>query len=182
MELPKLGSIKLPKVELPKWKLPELKFPYFEIPKLKIGDSTADIPIIQGGMGVGISLSGLASAVANQGGIGVIAANAIGMVERDYFKNGKKANIRVLRKEIRKAKKKTDGIIGVNIMVAVNDYPDLLQVCIEERVDVVFIGAGLPVRGIPIDALRKANVKLVPIVSSGRAVRLIFSVWQKKVS
>lgn len=180
MELPKLGSIKLPKVELPKWKLPELKFPSFKIPKLKIGDSTADIPIVQGGMGVGISLSGLASAVANQGGIGVIAANAIGMVERDYFKNGKEANIRVLRKEIRKAKKKTDGIIGVNIMVAVNDYPDLLQVCIEERVDVVFIGAGLPVRGIPIDALRKANVKLVPIVSSGRAVRLIFSVWQKK--
>jgi len=180
MDLPKLNSIKLPKIELPKWKLPDLKFPSFKFPKLKIGDSKADIPIIQGGMGVGISLSGLASAVANQGGIGVIAANAIGMLERDYFKNGKEANIRALRKEIRKTREKTDGIIGVNIMVAVNDYPDLLQVCIEEKVDIVFIGAGLPVKGIPIQALRTANVKIVPIVSSGRAARLIFSVWQKK--
>lgn len=180
MNLPKLNSIKLPKIELPKWKLPDLKFPSFKFPKLKIGDSKADIPIIQGGMGVGISLSGLASAVANQGGIGVIAANAIGMLERDYFKNGKEANIRALRKEIRKTKEKTDGIIGVNIMVAVNDYPDLLQVYIEEKVDIVFIGAGLPVKGIPIHALRTANVKIVPIVSSGRAARLIFSIWQKK--
>lgn len=178
--MPKLNSIKLPKIELPKWKLPDLKFPSFKFPKLKIGGSTADIPIIQGGMGVGISLSGLASAVANQGGIGVIAANAIGMLERDYFKNGKEADIRALRKEIRKTRKKTDGIIGVNIMVAVNDYPDLLQVCIEEKVDIVFIGAGLPVRRIPIHALRTANVKIVPIVSSGRAARLIFSAWQKK--
>ncbi len=180
MDIPKLNSIKLPKIELPKWKLPDLKFPSFKFPKLKIGDSKANVPIIQGGMGVGISLSGLASAVANQGGIGVIAANAIGMLERDYFKNGKEANIRTLRKEIRKSREKTDGIIGVNIMVAVNDYPDLLQVCIEEKVDIVFIGAGLPVKGIPIHALRTANVKIVPIVSSGRAARLIFSVWQKK--
>jgi len=180
MNLPKLNSIKLPKIELPKWKLPDLKFPSFKLPKLKIGDCKANIPIIQGGMGVGISLSGLASAVANQGGIGVIASSAIGMQERDYFKNGKEVNIRALRKEIRKTREKTDGIIGVNIMVAVNDYPDLLQVCIEEKVDIVFIGAGLPVKGIPIHAMRTANVKIVPIISSGRAARLIFSVWQKK--
>ena len=180
MDLPKLNSIKLPKIELPKWKLPDLKFPSFKFPKLKIGECKADIPIIQGGMGVGISLSGLASAVANQGGIGVIAANAIGMLERDYFKNGKEVNIRALRKEIRKTREKTDGIIGVNIMVAVNDYPDLLKVCIEEKVDIVFIGAGLPIKGIPIHALRTANVKIVPIVSSARAAHLIFSVWQKK--
>lgn len=180
MDLSKLNSIRLPKFELPKWKLPELRFSSFKIPQLKIGDSTAEIPIVQGGMGVGISLSGLAAAVANQGGIGVIAANAIGMIEKNYFKNGKEANIRALRKEIRKAREKTNGIIGVNIMVAINDYPDLLQVCIEEKADIVFVGAGLPVKGIPIEALRKAKVKFVPIVSSARAAKLIFSVWQKK--
>ncbi|MCK5736567.1 MAG: nitronate monooxygenase, partial [Spirochaetaceae bacterium] len=71
----------------------------FEWPALKIGNLTARTPIIQGGMGVGISLSGLASAVANAGGIGIIAANAIGMIEPDYYKDGKAANLRALRKE-----------------------------------------------------------------------------------
>ena len=148
------------------------------MPPLKIGDSVAWIPIIQGGMGVGISLSGLASAVANSGGIGVIAANAIGMLEPDYFSNGKEANKRALRKEIRKARKLTTGIIGVNIMVAVNDFHDLLRVAIEEKVDMVFLGAGLPLKGIPVRELNEAGVKVVPIVSSARAARLIFKYWQ----
>jgi len=134
---------------------------------------------VQGGMGVGISLSGLAAAVANQGGIGVIAANAIGMLEPDYFSNGKEANLRALRKEIRKARELTFGIIGVNIMVAVNDFHELIQVAIEEKVDILFMGAGLPLKGIPVKELRAANVKIVPIVSSDRAARLIFSYWQK---
>lgn len=146
---------------------------------LMIGDLKVDVPIVQGGMGVGISLSGLASAVANQGGIGVIAANAIGMIDKDYFKDGKAANIRALRSEIRKARQKTDGVIGVNIMVALNDFQDLLNVCIEEKVDIVFMGAGLPVKNIPVAALRKAGVKAVPIVSSARATGLIFKMWKQ---
>jgi len=170
---------KLPKIETPDWLLQKFQLPKVKIPKLKIGDSISDIPIIQGGMGVGISLSGLASAVAREGGVGVIAANAIGMLEPDYFKNGRNANKRALRKEIRKAREKSSGIIGVNIMVAVKDFEDLLRVSIEEKVDVVFVGAGLPIRGIPVKELREANVKFVPIVSSGRAAKLICRYWEK---
>jgi nitronate monooxygenase len=149
------------------------------MPPLKIGDCVAKVPIIQGGMGVGISLAGLASAVANEGGIGVIAANAIGMLEQDYYSNGREANKRALRTQIQKARRQSRGIIGVNIMVAVNDFHDLLKVSIEEKVDMVFLGAGLPLKGIPVHELKEAGVKAVPIVSSARAARLIFQYWQK---
>ena len=90
--------------------------------RLRIGNMRADLTVIQGGMGVAISLSGLASAVANAGGIGVISAVAIGMTEPDYMKNYKEANKRALRKEIKNARSLTNGILGVNLMVAVNDY------------------------------------------------------------
>jgi nitronate monooxygenase len=93
-----------------------------EIPKLRIGDLKASLPIVQGGMGVGISLSGLASAVANQGGIEVIATAGIGMLEPDFAINFSEANKRALRKEMRKAKKMTRGIIGVNVMVALYGF------------------------------------------------------------
>jgi hypothetical protein len=151
------------------------------MPKLRIGDSVAKLPIVQGGMGVGISLSGLASAVANEGGIGVIAANAIGMLDPDYYASHKDANAIALRKEIRKAKEMSSGIIGVNIMVAVHDFHVLLRVAIEEKVDMVFLGAGLPLKGIPVEDLRSAGVKVVPIVSSARAARLIFTSWLGKL-
>jgi nitronate monooxygenase len=97
-----------------------------KLPKLRIGDLEADIPIVQGGMGVGISLSGLAAAVANEGGIGVISATGIGMLEPDFNKNFEEANKRALRREIARARQMTRGIIGVNIMVALTDYADLL--------------------------------------------------------
>ena len=83
---------------------------------MRIGDLETSIPIIQGGMAVGISLSGLASAVATAGGIGVIAATGIGALEPDFQTNFREANKRALRKEIRKAKKMTKGIVGVNII------------------------------------------------------------------
>ena len=156
------------------------KIQWSRMPKLRIGDSVANLPIIQGGMGVGISLSGLASAVANEGGIGVIAANAIGMLDPEYYATHKDANVIALRKEIRKAKEMSSGIIGVNIMVAVQDFHALLTVAIEEKVDMVFLGAGLPVKGLPVEDLRSAGVKVVPIVSSARAARLIFSSWLKR--
>ena len=174
--------------QLPKINFSHLEWPKFDIsrirwsqmPKLRIGNSVATLPIIQGGMGVGISLSGLASAVANLGGIGVIAANSIGMLDPEYYAKNKDANAKILRKEIRKAKSKTTGLIGVNIMVAVDDFHALLDVAIEEKVDLVFLGAGLPIKGIPINALRAADVKVVPIVSSARAAALIFKSWGKK--
>lgn len=148
-------------------------------PALKIGDLVAPVPIVQGGMGVGISLSSLASAVANNGGIGVIAANGIGLLEPDYYEDGQAANLRAFRREIRKARELSSGVIGVNIMVAVNDFHQLLDAAIEEKVDIVFMGAGLPIKNMPVEALRKANVKVAPIVSSARAVDMIFRMWTK---
>jgi len=154
-----------------------------KIPKLRIGDLEANIPIVQGGMGVGISLSGLASAVANEGGIGIIATAGIGMLEPDFNRNFKEANKRALRREIQKAREMTAGIIGMNIMVALSDYYDLLQIAVDEGADLVFLGAGLPLK-IPKTLLpnrsRKTTVKVIPIVSSARATRLIFQYWGRK--
>lgn len=150
---------------------------------LQIGNLTVAKPIIQGGMGVAISLSGLASAVANQGGIGVISAAAIGMTEPDYKKNFRKANQTALRKHIRLAREKTNGVLGVNLMVALNDYDQLLEVSINEEIDVVIMGAGLPLK-MPEFVLEKGfeniHTKFIPKVSSPKAAKLIFQYWASK--
>jgi NAD(P)H-dependent flavin oxidoreductase YrpB (nitropropane dioxygenase family) len=152
-----------------------------KIPKLGIGELEAKIPIIQGGMSVGISLAGLASAVTNEGGIGVIGTAGIGMLEPDFSTNYKEANKRALRKEIRKAKEMTDGIIGVNIMVAISDFDDLTLIAVDEGVDLIFSGAGLPLRypTLQLDKLREVTTKVIPIVSSARAAKIIFQYWAK---
>lgn len=147
-----------------------------QIPSIHIGDLVARIPIIQGGMGVGISLSRLASAVANEGGIGVIAAAMIGIGEPDLASNCDEANIRALRREIRQAKEKTKGILGVNVMVALTNFADLVRTSIEEGIDVVFSGAGLPL-DLPKYLKEGINTKLVPIVSSARAAKIICKKW-----
>jgi nitronate monooxygenase len=152
------------------------------MPNLRIGDVVASIPIIQGGMGVGISLSGLASAVANAGGIGVISGLGLGVAEMDARDNYKEANNRALRREIRKARETTNGPIGVNIMVAATGFEDLIQVAVDELADLVLLGAGLPMKlpgTLPLDRLGDLHTKFVPIVSSGRAARLIFRSWEK---
>lgn len=149
------------------------------MPQLRIGNLVIDKPIIQGGMGVGISLSGLASAVAKEGGIGVISSVALGVLEQDRKMKFRDANIHFLRKEIRKAKKLTDGVIGLNIMVAMSDYDNLLECAIEEEIDIVFLGAGLPLHFPKSFSLDKIKTHIVPIVSSARAARLIFQYWEK---
>ena len=146
---------------------------------LRIGDKLAELPIIQGGMGVGISLSGLSAAVANQGGVGVIAAAGIGMMEKDYTKDFVQANINALRREIRKAKEMTKGLLGVNIMVALSNFKELVRTAIEEKIDVIFSGAGLPMN-LPGLLGDSENTRLVPIVSSGRAAGLLARHWMKK--
>jgi len=153
-----------------------------KMPKLRIGDLEANLAVVQGGMGVGISLSGLASAVANEGGIGVIAATGIGWLEPDLNTNFKEANKRALRKEIKKAREMTTGVIGVNIMIALSDSHDLVQVAVDEGADLVFLGAGLPLRNYKtssLDRSRKATTKVVPIVSSARAAKIIFQYWRR---
>lgn len=147
--------------------------------ELKIGDLTAKVPIIQGGMGVNISLSRLSAAVANEGGVGVIATASIGMDEPDFYSSFLEANMRALRREIQKAKSMTKGILGVNIMVAMSNFGDLVRTSIEEKIDVIFSGAGLPL-DLPQYLTEGCKTKLVPIVSSGRAARLIAKVWKEK--
>ena len=106
---------------------------------LHIGDLKVKLPIVQGGMGVAVSLSGLAAAVANEGGIGVISAAAIGMTDPNYMKKFHEANKRALRAEIRKARSMTIGVLGVNIMMALTDHEELIKVAIEEKIDVILL-------------------------------------------
>jgi NAD(P)H-dependent flavin oxidoreductase YrpB (nitropropane dioxygenase family) len=153
-----------------------------EMPQLRIGNLVIEKPIIQGGMGVGISLSGLASAVANEGGIGVISSVALGLLDQDNQMSFKDANIHLLKNEIRKAKEQTNGVIGLNIMVAMSDYNNLLECAIEEEIDLVFVGAGLPLRfpkSFSLDKIKEIKTHFVPIVSSARAAQIIFQYWEK---
>lgn len=148
-------------------------------PELKIGSLVSQLPIIQGGMGVRVSLSRLASAVAEEGGIGVIAAAMIGINEPDIAVDSMMANVRALKREIQKAKELTKGILGVNIMVALTNFSDMVKTSIEEGIDVIFSGAGLPL-DLPGYLKDGCKTKLVPIISSGRAAKIMCTKWLQK--
>ncbi len=145
---------------------------------LLIGDLKIEIPLIQGGMGVRVSMAPLASAVANCGAAGTIASVglAYGMDETTTtFVNGSKE---ALKQEIRKAKQLTKGVIGVNIMVALSNYEDLVQIAVEEKADFIISGAGLPL-SLP-EITGSSSVKLIPIVSSARAADIILKTWKRR--
>ncbi len=146
------------------------------IPGLNINGLISKLAIVQGGMGVGISMAGLASAVAAQGGIGVIASAMAGIGESDCASNAAGANIRVLQNEIRTARAATRGVLGVNIMVALTHFSEMVRTAIEEGIDVIFSGAGLPM-DLPKYLKEGARTKLVPIISSARAAGLICKKW-----
>ncbi|MCP4706061.1 MAG: nitronate monooxygenase, partial [candidate division Zixibacteria bacterium] len=153
-----------------------------KMPELRIGELTVRKPIIQGGMGVGISMAGLASAVANEGGIGVISSVGLGSLKLDNYKNFREANKIALRNEIRKTRELTNGIFGLNIMVAVSDFDEMVRIAYEEKVDIIFLGAGLPIKfpkTLSLKETRKANTKVAVIVSSARAARIIFNHWHR---
>ena len=151
---------------------------------LQIGDLTVKYPIVQGGMGVGVSLSGLASAVANQGGIGVISAVGIGMLDKDNTKHIKQKNKSAFREQIHLARKfSPQGVIGANIMLAITDFDDMFKIAVEEHLDIVFIGAGLFIKkpqNLSTDEFINTKTKIAPKVSSARAAKLIFKVWNEK--
>ena len=144
---------------------------------IRIGDLAIAVPVIQGGMGVGISLSGLAAAVANEGGVGVISSAGLGLLYRDFSENFLEASIHGLKEEIRKAREKTKGIIGVNVMVAMTNFVDMIKTSISEKVDIIIAGAGLPL-DLPSFLKKESVTKLVPIVSSARAARIICEKWK----
>lgn len=148
------------------------------IKPLTIGNLIAKIPVIQGGMGVGVSLSNLAGAVAKEGAIGIISAAHSGYLEDDFETNTLKANLRGLAKHIKRAKEiSSNGIIGVNVMVAMNNYVEHVKTAIESGADLIISGAGLPLT-LP-EITKDSSIKIAPIVSSSKAVRVILNYWKK---
>lgn len=145
---------------------------------LKIGDLVAKIPIIQGGMGVGVSLSNLAGNVSKHGAIGVVSAAHPGYLEDDFETNTLAANLRGLTKHIKKAKEiSKNGIIGVNVMVAMNNYIEHVKTAIDAGADMIISGAGLPLN-LP-EITKGSSIKIAPIVSSSKAAKIVLSYWKK---
>ena len=133
-------------------------------------------------MGVAISLAELAAAVANEGGIGIIASIGINRDEPDVYTDYVASSNRAVKNEIKKARGLSKGIIGINIMVAITNYAETVQAAIEEGIDIIISGAGLPMH-LPkykIEAAVKSDTALVPICSSGRSAAIICRTWDKK--
>lgn len=146
---------------------------------LQIGDLTARLPLIQGGMGVGISLDGLAGAVAGEGGIGIISTAQIGFREPGYDRNPLEANLNAIPKYLKRAREKArGGIVGVNIMVATQHYEKYVEAAVEAGVDLIISGAGLPVR-LP-ELTAGSAVKIAPIVSTEKSAMVILKLWDRK--
>lgn len=147
---------------------------------VKIGEMTLEVPIIQGGMGVGISLGNLAGNVALNGGMGVISTAQPGYKAADFEKNTVEANRRELANEIKKAKEIAGGkgIVAINAMVALSDYAGMVEVAVKNKIDAIISGAGLPLN-LP-GLVKDTGIKLAPIVSSGKAAKLICKTWDRK--
>lgn len=146
---------------------------------LVIGDLRAEVPVIQGGMGVGISLSSLAGSVAANGGIGIISTAQIGWREPDFYENPFEANFRAIGKELKKAKEiARGGIVGVNIMVATQRYEEYVRCAADAGADVIISGAGLPV-DLPA-YVEGTKAKIAPVVSSLKSFVVLCRLWERK--
>ncbi|MBA3052909.1 MAG: nitronate monooxygenase family protein [Candidatus Omnitrophota bacterium] len=150
-----------------------------KLPELNIGDLNIPVPIIQGGMGVRISLARLAAAVANEGGVGTISAALIGGLKSNLtLDDSTLADIKELVEELKKASALTTGVIAVNVMVALTNYSALVQAAAQNNAQIIVAGAGLPLT-LP-KLVEGTRAKIIPIVSSGRAADLICRTWLKK--
>lgn len=150
-----------------------------ELKPLKIGNLEASIPIIQGGMGVGISLSKLAGAVASCGAIGTISAAHPGYAEPDFETNPLEANIRALKNHVKDALKKAKkGLVAVNVMVASTNYSELVKASVDAGANLIISGAGLPM-SLP-EFCKGTATKIAPIVSSAKVSSLILKMWDKR--
>lgn len=144
-----------------------------------IGKKEVKIPVFQGGMGIGISLGGLAGAVAKEGGVGTISISQIGFREPDFYDNTLAANHRAVQKELKKAREiAPNGIIAFNIMVAMNQYEEHVRFAAEAGADMIVSGAGLPV---DLPAYTKDyDIAIAPIVSTEKSAKVILKYWSKK--
>ncbi len=146
---------------------------------LKIGNKVTKVPLIQGGMGVGISLGRLAGSVAKSGGIGIISTAQIGFQEPDFDRNPEEANLRGIAKEMKKAREiSPDGIVGYNIMVALKDYKEHVKAAVKAGADMIISGAGIPSK-LP-ELVAGSDVKIAPIVSTLRSAQVILKYWDRK--
>ncbi len=147
---------------------------------IKLGEKKSQYPIIQGGMGVGVSMHKLAGNVSKEGGIGIISTADIGYQEEDFNKDPMKANLRAIEKEIKLAREIAgeDKIIGVNIMVALKNYKEIVEECVRNKIDLIISGAGIP-KELP-EYVQGTKTKIAPIVSSLRCCHLIVKHWIKK--
>lgn len=157
-----------------------------QVKPFRIGNMEAKLPLIQGGMGVGISLGGLAGAVAREGGVGIISTAQIGFREADFDENPMAANMRAIRKEWEKAVSiAPEGVVGFNIMVATRSYETYVEAAVKTGANVIISGAGLPmdlprIAGKAAAKAGKSMPALAPIVSTEKAARVIFRYWDKK--
>jgi len=153
----------------------------WSIPLLEIGNKR--VKLFQGGMGVGISGAGLASAVANEGGMGVIAS--VGLNEsKKYSGRYEETSCKALKDEIKSARSKIipgQGLLGVNIMHALTNYSDLVRTALEAEINAIIVGAGIP-RDLPAYAkeIGNTNTLLIPIVSSGRLAKMMCNSWSRQ--
>ena len=146
---------------------------------IKIGDKLTRIPLIQGGMGVGISLGRLAGAVAKEGGVGIISTAQIGYREPDFDDNPAEANLRAIRREMEKARAiSPDGIIGFNVMTALREHAEHIRAAVKAGADIIISGAGLPTE---LPALTEGSrTKIAPIVSTDKSAQVILKYWDRK--
>ena len=146
---------------------------------LKIGDKITRIPLIQGGMGVGISLGRLAGTVAKEGGVGVISSAQIGYREPDFDRNPAEANLRAIESEMKKAREiAPDGIIGFNVMTALKEHAAHIRAAVKAGADIIISGAGLPTE---LPALTEgSSTRIAPIVSTDKSANVILKYWDRK--
>ena len=146
---------------------------------LKIGDKITRVPLIQGGMGVGVSLGSLAGTVAREGGIGIISTAQIGYRERDFDMDSEGANLRAIESEMKKARSiSPDGIIGFNVMTALKAHAAHIRAAVRAGADIVISGAGLPV-DLP-ELTKDSPTKIAPIVSTDKSANVILKYWDRK--
>ncbi|MDK2807783.1 MAG: nitronate monooxygenase, partial [Clostridiales bacterium] len=150
-----------------------------EVKPLIIKNRTAKVPLIQGGMGVGISLSGLAGAVAREGGVGIISSAQIGFRKSEFDKDPIGCNLLAMEEELAKARAiAPEGIIGFNIMVASNHYEEYVARAVAIGADLIISGAGLPTN-LP-ELVKDADIAIAPIVSTKKSAQVILKYWDKK--
>lgn len=145
----------------------------------KIGNKEVKIPVIQGGMGIGISLGNLAGSVAKEGGVGMISAAQIGFLEPDFEEHPLEANLRAMESELQKARRiAPEGIVGFNIMVAMREYETYVRRAVATGADFIVSGAGLPVN-LPA-YVKGSKTKIAPIVSTEKAANVVLKYWDRK--